>query len=84
MQPIQVLNPLKRDGIKSYIVYTIKLLNSNEAIFRRFSDFFLLREKLISRWPGVYIPNIPPKIAVVNIYLLISKIIFEKKQTLKI
>jgi hypothetical protein len=59
------MNPIKKEGIKSFIVYTIKLQNSNEAIFRRFSDFFLLREKLISRWPGVYIPNIPPKIAVV-------------------
>jgi hypothetical protein len=44
--------------------YTIKLLGINQNIFRRYSDFFSLREKLKERWPGIYIPNIPPKILV--------------------
>lgn len=68
-QAISVSNPTKKEGIKSYIVYTIKLKNRNDAILRRFSDFFLLREKLIIRWPGVYIPNIPPKITVVRFFI---------------
>jgi hypothetical protein len=53
--------------MKPYVVYTIKVKGINELIFRRFSDFFSLREKLTERWPGVFIPNIPPKKTVVKI-----------------
>ncbi len=28
---------------------------------RRYSEFFLFREFLFSRWPGLYVPPIPPK-----------------------
>ena len=38
-----------------------------EPIYRRFSDFYSLREKLVERWPGIYIPNLPPKVAVGNL-----------------
>jgi hypothetical protein len=62
-----VCDPVKKDGIKSYVVYTIKVQGINEPIFRRYSDFFSLREKLTERWPGVFIPNIPPKKTVVKI-----------------
>lgn len=30
-------------------------------ITRRYSDFFLLREILVKRWPGFYIPSLPEK-----------------------
>jgi hypothetical protein len=63
--PINVTRPLKREGLKSYIVYTVIVNRKKEEIYRRYSDFFALREKLIERWPGVYIPNIPPKKVVV-------------------
>lgn len=33
---------------------------------RRYSDFFNVRNALIHRWPGVFIPAIPPKKAVGN------------------
>jgi hypothetical protein len=33
---------------------------------RRYKDFFALRNALFSRWPGCYIPPIPPKKAVGN------------------
>jgi hypothetical protein len=52
--------------MKSYVVYTVKVKGINELIFRRYSDFFSLREKLTERWPGVFIPNIPPKKTVVK------------------
>lgn len=52
--------------MKSYVVYTVKVKGINEQIFRRYSDFFSLREKLTERWPGVFIPNIPPKKTVVK------------------
>lgn len=38
----------------------------SSVVTRRFSDFYSLREKIVERWPGLYIPNIPPKKAVGN------------------
>ena len=49
------------------MVYTIKIKGQEERVYRRYSDFYALRAKLMERWPGVYIPNIPPKKAVVSI-----------------
>ena len=57
--------PVIKEGIKTYVVYTIITNKINEPVYRRYSDFFALRTKLIERWPGVYIPNIPPKKLVV-------------------
>ena len=34
---------------------------------RRYSHFFQLREVLCSRWPGIVIPRIPPKKALVRL-----------------
>lgn len=56
-----------KEGIKSYVVYTIKTSIYTEPVYRRFSDFFALRNRMVERWPGVYIPNIPPKKAVGNL-----------------
>jgi hypothetical protein len=36
------------------------------TLYRRFSDFYALRKKLSERWPGIYIPNVPHKKAVVS------------------
>jgi sorting nexin-1/2 len=66
-----VCDPVKKEGIKSYVMYTINIRGSTENIFRRYSDFFALRAKLTERWPGVFIPNIPPKKAVVRIFITI-------------
>ena len=55
-------NPVEKKSFKNYIIYD--LLGSeinNSSILRRYSDFFSLREKLKENWPGIYIPNIPPK-----------------------
>ena len=30
-------------------------------IFRRYSDFAVLREIFVDRWPGLYVPPLPPK-----------------------
>ena len=58
---IYVYNPEVVEGLKSYVRYSVggKLLH--QTVLRRFSDFFSLRQKLVERWPGIYIPNIPPK-----------------------
>jgi hypothetical protein len=60
-----VTKPIKKEGLKDYIVYTVVTNKLNEPIYKRFSDFYALREKLLERWPGVYIPNIPHKKIVV-------------------
>lgn len=62
-----VTNPIVKDGIKKYVTYSIMGSAMSSAATRRFSDFYTLREKLVERWPGLYIPNIPPKKAVGNV-----------------
>lgn len=37
---------------------------------RRYSHFHVLHETLLLRWPGVYIPRIPPKKAIVSKFIL--------------
>jgi len=49
--------------MQGHIKYTVKGEDS-EGDFeevRRFKDFYALRNALVSRWPGVYIPAIPGK-----------------------
>ncbi len=67
---MMVTKPIKKDGLKAYIVYTVVASKLIEPIYKRFSDFYALREKLVERWPGIYIPNIPHKKMVVNISLI--------------
>ena len=61
-----VFGPLINDGIKKFVTYQIGGSSMSSEVTRRYSDFFALREKLLERWPGVYIPNIPPKKVVGN------------------
>lgn len=61
-----VSNPVQHDGVIKFISYTLQGTDVQNGPSRRYSDFFALREKLLERWPGVYIPNIPPKKAVGN------------------
>lgn len=63
---VTVSDPIKKEGFSSYIVYTVKAKDIKEPLYRRYNDFNTLRTKLMERWPGVYIPNIPPKKAVVK------------------
>jgi hypothetical protein len=64
---VTVSDPIKKEGFSSYIVYTVKAKSLKEPLYRRYNDFNVLRTKLMERWPGVYIPNIPPKKAVVRL-----------------
>ena len=65
---IEVCDPIEKEGLKKYIVYCIKGMDSRGAfeVYRRYSDFFSLRKEMLRRWPGIYIPEIPPKKAVGN------------------
>ena len=60
--PMFINNPKKIDKtVGSYIAYTLNGTDVTEQLTRRYSDFFALYEKLLQRWPGIYIPRIPPK-----------------------
>ena len=60
-------NPEKHEkNIGTFISYTLNGTDITEKMSRRYSDFFALYEKLLQRWPGVYIPRIPPKIITKN------------------
>ena len=55
-----------KDHVKGYTSYTLKGSRVPEPLSRRYRDFDALRKKLVERWPGVYIPNIPHKKMVGN------------------
>ncbi len=51
-----------------FVAYQVKgedNLDSFEGM-RRYNEFFTLRQVLCSRWPGLFVPCIPPKKAVGN------------------
>ena len=60
--PMYIDNPKKMEKtVGSYIAYTMDGTDVTEKLIRRYSDFFALYEKLLKRWPGIYVPRIPPK-----------------------
>ena len=60
--PMYIDNPKKIEKtVGSFITYTMDGTDVTEQLTRRYSDFFALYEKLLQRWPGIYIPRIPPK-----------------------
>ena len=60
--PMYIDNPKKVEKtVGSYTAYTMDGTDVTEQLTRRYSDFFALYEKLLQRWPGIYIPRIPPK-----------------------
>jgi len=60
-----VNNPVK---IQGHIKYTVTGEDASGAFeeVRRYKEFFALRNVLLQRWPGVYIPAIPEKKMVGN------------------
>lgn len=61
---IKVDNPVYHaGGIDNFVAY--KIIGQDEegsySNYRRFSEFYEMREVLIANWPGFYIPPISPK-----------------------
>ena len=50
-------------GPNKHVVYNIRGWDSlgDINILRRFREFYLFKEVLFKRYPGLYIPPIPPK-----------------------
>ena len=66
--PLYIDNPRKMDKtVGSYIAYTMDGTDITEQLPRRYSDFYSLYEKLLQRWPGIYIPRVPPKKIIGNL-----------------
>ena len=61
--PMYIDSPKKIEKplVGSFIAYTLDGTDITEKLVRRYSDFFALYEKLLQRWPGIYVPRIPPK-----------------------
>ena len=62
----EVFDPKTVSGFKTYTTYTVSCSHSSELKCLRYRDFDLLHQKLQTNWPGIYIPNIPPKKIVGN------------------
>ena len=61
-QQLYVSDPvLNKEGVTQFTSYTMQGSKIPEPLSRRYRDFDALRRKLIERWPGVFIPNIPHK-----------------------
>ncbi|CAD8098919.1 unnamed protein product [Paramecium sonneborni] len=61
---IKVCDPVQKGGsLSNYIVYTIKGKDcfGQFETQRRFNEFFTIRELLLAKWPGQYVPPIPEK-----------------------
>ncbi len=58
---LRVINPVQEDGHIRYCIETSLYKLGNTKLTRRYNDFKNLRSRLVDRWPGIYIPNIPPK-----------------------
>ena len=54
--------------IGSHVQYMVKGIDNDGQFegMRRYNDFFNLRATLLQRWPGIFIPPIPPKKKVGN------------------
>ncbi|KAM3132832.1 hypothetical protein pb186bvf_014980 [Paramecium bursaria] len=61
---IQVSDPIEKgSGMQKHVVYAIKGRDAlgEFEIYRRFNEFYVLRDVLLANWPGQYIPPIPEK-----------------------
>jgi sorting nexin-1/2 len=57
------------DPVKgAHVTYTVRGYDGDGPFegAKRYNDFFHLRSALIMRWPGVYVPPIPPRKAIGN------------------
>ena len=66
-QNLFVSDPIfNKEGVTGFTSYTLQGTKLPEPLSRRYRDFAALRKKMVDRWPGVFIPNIPHKKTVGN------------------
>lgn len=59
-QKFRCINPQNKGGHISYNCYGVDKQGEWEGL-RRYREFHKLHEELVKRWPGVPVPQIPPK-----------------------
>ena len=66
----EVVIQITEIALGKHVTYSIKGQDRSGVfeIDRRYSDFFALREYFLHRWPGVFIPPVPPKKILVRPY----------------
>ena len=64
----EVVIQITETSMGKHVTYGIKGEDRSGVfeIYRRYSDFFALREYFVHRWPGVFIPPVPPKKIIVR------------------
>ncbi len=52
-----------KSTLSSYIVYTVAYSDRTgpAEVVKRYSDFDAARNAMAARWPGIYVPALPPK-----------------------
>ena len=60
-----VQKPMKNNDYITYEVIGYDMKGEFQ-VRKRYSDFYMLRDQLREKWPGFYIPAIPPKKAIGN------------------
>ena len=66
--PLYICDPfLNKSSTISFIQYSLKGNLISKPLIRRYSDFYALNKKLYQRWPGILLPNIPPKVYILNL-----------------
>lgn len=62
-----VTSPKFNEALVNYITYTLGGKQvADSDLQRRYSDFVALRDKMLERWPGIFIPALPPKKTIGN------------------
>ena len=66
--PLYICDPfLNKSSTISFIQYSLKGNLISKPLIRRYSDFYALNKKFYQRWPGIILPNIPPKVYILNL-----------------
>ena len=66
--PLYICDPfLNKSSTISFIQYSLKGNLISKPLIRRYSDFYALNKKFYQRWPGILLPNIPPKVYILNL-----------------
>ncbi|CAD8079600.1 unnamed protein product [Paramecium sonneborni] len=65
---VEVSDPRIQQGLNKYTIYSVRGMDQNGQfdVARRFNDFRLIRQLLVHKWPGCYIPPLPPRKALGN------------------
>lgn len=58
-----------KEGISKHIIYRISGSDKDGSfdVYRRYNEFNCVRDQLLVKWPGCFIPALPPKKAVGNL-----------------